>query len=62
MQWRISDPLKGQQELASARSRAIRARILSNYFLEVLCFWASLFANKLVQVTLASFHKLFPSS
>src|ERR1700722_10949998 len=47
---------------ASARSRAIRARILSNSFLEVLCFWASLFANKLVQVTLASFHKLFPPS
>src|SRR5882762_4386678 len=44
--------------LASARSRAIRARILSNSFLEVLCFWASLFASKLVQVTLASFHKL----
>jgi len=48
--------------LASARSRAIKARILSNSFLEVLCFWASLFANKLVQVTLASFHKLFPSA
>src|ERR1700726_3216746 len=48
--------------LASARSRAIRARILSNSFLEVLCFWASLVANKLVQVTLAPFQKLFPPS
>src|SRR5260370_15329737 len=43
---------------ASARSRAIRARILSNSFLEVLCFWASLFANNFVQVTLASSHKM----
>jgi hypothetical protein len=43
---------------ASARSRAIRAQLLSNSFLEVLCFWASLFANNFVQVTLASFHKM----
>src|SRR5271157_3909382 len=43
---------------ASARSRAIRARILSNSFLEVLCLWASLLANNFVQVTPASFHKL----
>src|SRR5271169_1962419 len=47
--------------LASARSRAIRARILSNSFLEVLCFWASLFANNFVQVTLASSHKMLTS-
>jgi hypothetical protein len=46
---------------ASARSRAIRVRMLSNSFLEVLCGWASLFANNFVQVTLTSFHKLFPS-
>ena len=31
------------------------ARTLSGSFLEVLCFWASLFASKFVQVTLTSF-------
>jgi len=47
---------------ASARSRAMSARMLSSSFLEVLCFWASLFANKFLQVTLTSFQKLFPTS
>jgi MFS family permease len=41
---------------------AISARMLSSSFLEVLCLSASLFANNFVQVTLASFHKLFLSS
>src|SRR5271165_1846911 len=36
--------------------------MLSSSFLEVLCLWASLFANNFVQVTLTSFQKLFPSS
>jgi len=52
---------KGCAMPAAARSRAIRVRMLSNSFLEVLCRWASLFANNFVQVTLTSFHKLFPS-
>jgi len=43
---------------AKHRKQGIRARILSNSFLEVLCFWASLFANKFVQVTLGSSHKM----
>jgi hypothetical protein len=47
---------------ASARSRAISARMLSNSFLEVLCLWASLFADNFVQVTLTSFHKLSPAA
>lgn len=46
----------------SARSRAIKARMLSNSFSEVLCLWAPLLASDFVQVTLTSFHMLFPSS
>ena len=54
---RISDLPKGQRGRG-----AISARMLSSSFLEVLCFWASLFANNFVQVTVTSFQQLFPSS
>src|SRR5579864_5867483 len=44
---------------ASAKSRAMSARIASSSFFDALCLWTSRFANNCVQVTLAPSYELF---
>src|SRR5579864_3301413 len=44
---------------ASAKSRAMSARIASSSFFDALCLWTSRFTNNCVQVTLAPTNELF---
>ena len=62
LNWIDTAALYGLGHSEEMVARAISARMLSSSLLEVLCLSAPLFANNFVQVTLTSFHKLFPSS